>query len=795
MVIDESTNQQINNNDNDVLEMETKSTDDSTSSSSTTLGDEQLPILTTGRSRPLADIIAEGKEGSAIINEAISSRNYNIFDDINNEINKRNMINNAIDTTIKQENISVSTGTTDNATILDIQREAAKAVEASFTEEAQTKAQEELIQQDSTFDYNQAMPESDVFIPVNKNNTNDLVERAEAVKEQFTALIEKSKDDLNKLADIKESIKQVKEELSINTTEQKEEEDIVVMEDTDIVVNDIEDKDIGFNPTNILEKEDIKVVNEETILEEPDTEETLDDIAKAAADDVPNPADGTFKNIKHLFAEEKKEDVDDTTNIYEDSSLEEEDLTNLTDEESSEIVVPYSNAETVTIAAADADPRNYVDILNKQPEAQGFIELLAAISRNTKSYLHRLHKANEYFYTPQQSFNLKSLKNVESRIGSTDKIKGGVSLDGVVYRDKYANKSDFLESVPNNAVLKNNNAIRSITLLSQSIMQVSFYNSGFNVVLRAPLLAELSDYWRACTDKQNEYGRIFGQLCFIPADIYCRSAAMDLFEKLVIDSNLVDFSVPGVLRKALSFLDFETMLWAISCVMFPKGVKIDHICHEDKCRHTESVMIDVKSLRFNDYTLMSADNIKYTNSNEKRTVDDLIKYKASIKNDKEQVRIDDEWSTTIGIPSFFEYEESSLSFISEMERKIQLSALAEVNDYVNARYFALLAPFTKLVTYVSKENGKVINFEGIEGNISKLLESLQSGSISFSKTVHDFVISKKITHICYTLNACPSCGKIPASAVGRLVPCDVQNTFFTLVVKRINMLVSSVAEM
>lgn len=768
MVTDES-NQNTNNND-DVLELE-----------SNTNTEEILPILTTGRSKPLSEIIAEGKKGSEQIASAIESKNYNIFDDINNEINKR------ISANIQSTSSSTETYTIENKSESNIQDDlyisVAKAVDASFTEEAQSQAQQELIQQDSTFDYNQAMPESDVFVPVNKN-VSDTIKKAKQTiqdaREQIIKYNDQISETVNHIAEIKSQV---------NTAVSDVIEDVVMMDDNKSTVTE----DAGFNPTNILEQEDITVVTEETTQVDVQ-EESLDDIAKEATEEVPDPANTTFKNIKHLFAEEKKDEVDDTTNIYEDSTLEEEDLTNLLDEDAAEIVVPYSNAETIAIAAADADPRNYLSIVERQPEAQGFIELLASISRNTKSYLHRLHKANEYFYTPQQTFNMKSLKHSVDKNGS-DKLKGGVSIGDTVYRDKYANKNDFLASVPNNAVLKNNNAVRSITLLSQSIMQVSFYNSGFNVVLRAPLLAELSDYWRACTDKQNEYGRIFGQLCFIPADVYCRSAAMDLFEKLVIDSNLVDFSVPGVLRKALSFLDFETMLWAIACVMFPKGVRIDHICHEDKCRHTESVMIDVKSLRFNDYTLMSADDIKYTNSNEKRTVDDLAKYKSQIKNDKESVRIDDEWSTTIGIPSFSEYEESSLAFISEMERKIQLSALAEVNDYVNARYFALLAPFTKLVTYVSKENGKVINFEGIEGNISKLLESLQSGSVSFSKTVHDFVLSKKITHICYTLNACPSCGKVPASAIGRLVPCDVQNTFFTLVVKRINMLVSNVSEM
>ena len=601
-------------------------------------------------------------------------------------------------------------------------------------------AAEQMKQENPIFDYNAPIsdstfssPEVEKAIISNLNDTlNSLNKTTSVVKEQT--------ESIKKVLEPKEEIKVIEEK--------EETEDIYTVEvDTEVetpkvIEEKTEEVKLEFND----KKEDVKPIN----------------------------------NDDEFTIEEDK----DTSMFTEVKTLKEDDLSLMTEEPTSDIVVPLSDLETITEVIIDSDPASYQEVIRTNPQYRPFVEKLRNVIEDQRSYLHRIHRAGELFYTAQQNFNRNALQAAVNRNGGNSKfLTSSAKIGDQVIKDVMADKESALRKIADGATIKGNKAVQTVVLLTQGIKRVQLFNSGFYIVIRAPKLSELAEYWRESTSAVEEYGRLLGQLSYLPADIQYKRAAMNLLEKLTIDSNFKDFNVPGELRKAISFLDFDTVMWAIVSLMFPKGVQIDYACHNGNCRYVETSKISVKDMRYNDWSLLTSDDILFTSSKDERTLEDLNKYRERIHNKGITRKINDEFSAVFRIPTMSEIESTHLSYLADLTKKTQLNALQDAAMYIAVKYYGLLAPFTEKLTYRSDETGKVLNFES--DSLSSILEAIQTSNINFAETVNNFINDTKITHICFTFNKCPSCGNLPTSAIGHLIPCDVQRTFFTWIARRL----------
>ena len=686
--------------------------------------EESYPILRPGNKRTNINKLIEkqnaGLENIKKINEITEELGG---EDIIKEISENTSLEQDEDITIVTDNKEEFSGNNEtvNEKIYDLSAES-KPINSAFKET------------EAIFDYNK---------PISDTTFSSLEEEQEI---------------LGNLKDTLKSLNATSESASIMAEDLKKVMDKIDSEDKEIHV--VENKKDDNDSFAIAVDESEVEVNEKTVEEPKDEKDKDDDIV--------------------IEIEDK-----DASIFTEVQTLLEEDLYITTKNETSDVVVPLSDLETIARASDDSDPRNYRDVVKDNPLYEGFINKLRTVIRDPKSYLHRIHRAEELFYTAQQNFNRDALEAaVKRNDGSAKNLTRTAKIGEKVVKDIMADKEESLRKIDDGATIKGNLAVTTAVMLTQGIKRVQLYNSGFNIDIRAPKLSELAEYWRESTSTQDEYGRLLGQLCYLPADIHYKRAAMNLLEKLVVNSNLRDFSIQGVLRKAISFLDFDTVMWAISSLMFPKGLEVDYICHNGNCRYTEKSKISVNDMRYNDWSLLDADSILYTISNEKRSLEDLEEYRKSIKNKNVTKKINDEWSAVFRIPTMYEIEESQLGHLAELSQKIQLTSLRDAAMYIAVKYYGILATFTEKLVYKSPKSGKVINI--VSETLPSTLEALQGDAdIDFAKTVNDFINDTKITHICFTFNKCPSCGGLPTSAIGHLIPCDVHRTFFTWMNRRL----------
>lgn len=318
------------------------------------------------------------------------------------------------------------------------------------------------------------------------------------------------------------------------------------------------------------------------------------------------------------------------------------------------------------------------------------------------SYENRMRLIYKYFHTKQRQADsdfIESIIEKQHSIGCT------ATIDGKRIGDAVANKS-IINKIPTGTCVSADNALNLTMALINGIKKVYFYNSGFHVFIRPATQDELHEYYIECRATEFEFGYVFGQLNYIPIDIYVRKAGIKLFKKLITSSNLENWEEN--FEKCLSFPDFDVCLWAIASLMFQNGVSAEFICHNETCRNVDKAKIDIAKMRFNDYTRLGKEALEFCASSTIKTPEMLVNYHKNILKDCEHITLNDTWSLDIKCPSFIEEILDGEAYVAELADKIQTNSYADCTSYLRAKYFRVFSPFIEKITY-KDSNGKTFS--------------------------------------------------------------------------------------
>lgn len=482
----------------------------------------------------------------------------------------------------------------------------------------------------------------------------------------------------------------------------------------------------------------------------------------------------------------------------------------LTELDPTTLVLPNMSLEDLTQYCVQSTPKVLTDSTNALYRGiKGVSERLTpeinkvaeAIS-DPSSYLYRMHSSRQFLNTPARGFYHDILRSAhedhEKKTGKPLQLSRAVKIKNddntnQLIDDTKGDKDIVLNRLKDGSIVTGTSSFKMASLLINGIRKVNLFNSGFFVVLLAPKLDLLTKYYNSVRMNSGDYGRILGQFSFIPAGVEIRSALFDLVEKLVIDSNLVDYDKPGILRKAVSSLDYSTLIWAVSSLMYPKGVDVESVCFNNmpdgpKCRHVESLKVDINSMRFNNWSLLNQESISFTDSKTKRTIDQLVDYRSKYLDDNEKeysITEDGKWKAYLSIPSVFDAEMAHRAYIAEMITSLQVSTEEKLDQYVRAKYLTSFIPYVQKITYSDPDLGKTIVFKDPLA-LTNALDNLQlKEDVNLGDVIVNFLSSKTVTHICFAHHKCPSCGQYPPEAINRLIACDPEYAFFMWATARI----------
>lgn len=391
-----------------------------------------------------------------------------------------------------------------------------------------------------------------------------------------------------------------------------------------------------------------------------------------------------------------------------------------------------------------------------------------------KSHITALRKiiANS---TASDQLNRDKLTPVVDNL-ATEYIEGDLKL---------ADASPVSRANFNGKIVSGKEATMLLLAKERNVRRIYLYNSGFDITLKGPSLDELNIYYNKTSSEVQEYGREYGAHFYMFSDLIIKKASIELFMKLVTNASVKNWRKGQTLAKAIKISDYDTILWAIGSLMFKAGFPFQFACTnpDHTCSYTEELKIDLKKIRYNNYSIIPKECLTFLGENKVRTLDELAHYNEMLGLSK-TVKLHGAWSGITKVPSIHDFLTYGALFNASLLENVQIEDRSSIHRYLQFNYYKILAPWMSEVRYHNEDGSLNFRIQDM-ASIIEVLDTSQLEDTTFGKEMEEFIKSSCISHICIPFTKCPACGHVPSYSIGGYLPFDVQQNFFIQSVMRL----------
>lgn len=388
-----------------------------------------------------------------------------------------------------------------------------------------------------------------------------------------------------------------------------------------------------------------------------------------------------------------------------------------------------------------------------------------------KKYV-KLKRMTDY-YTDNLSFNKKTLEGANLSFNH-DKHKIQDLLPHV--------DSDKLKDLANKYSSGSEDALKTFVLVTEGdLKNVFLMNSGFNVLIRDPSSNELNVLFNSLKDESNQYGRMFGSFFYLFSDLYIKEIIMNFIENHIVKSNLKGWKKKGIIRKYLSVLDYEPLLHSMVSLMFPDGYDYIYTCPYQDCDYTEEIKIDLNKLKYFNLDILPEGCLEIVTSSKEFDNKTYQTYQRSLNFDNDVLvkTTKNIYKIYLKVPTMEEYLSYGKNYNKIMAETIQIGNQEQISNYLTYNYLKIFAPWIKKIEIINSSTNSILLTITDNDVILTILDVIQKkNKDSLSDKIIEFMKNSKITHICYPVNPCPKCKRMPTGAVNGFLPFDIQNNFF-----------------
>lgn len=334
----------------------------------------------------------------------------------------------------------------------------------------------------------------------------------------------------------------------------------------------------------------------------------------------------------------------------------------------------------------------------------------------------------------------------------------------------------------NGAEISGTKANLLILSKNSNVKKVFLYNSGFYIVIRAPKLIELNTLYNLIGTEFDEYGRMLGALFYMYSDMKIKDAIIDFIELLTINSNLKNWDKGNRLKNNISIHDYQLILLQIATLMYKQGYLFKDICLH--CEKVSEVTIDLNTLQLTNFGMIPDDKRRWLADAAVVDANDINEYLNAL-NLKKSFDISD-YKVSLKIPSIGEYVKYANQFNDEMAKSVQdMTDVDSIQQYLKYAYCVIYTPWIESISVM--DNGNVNFVVKDPENIITILNDIQSIGLSdeFGDKISDYIKETSITNIGYIGSSCTHCNEVPKGMINGIVPIDIQNTFFSILVMRL----------
>lgn len=342
----------------------------------------------------------------------------------------------------------------------------------------------------------------------------------------------------------------------------------------------------------------------------------------------------------------------------------------------------------------------------------------------------------------------------------------------------------------------------ALTSLVGGIRRIRLYNSGISVNLRNLSLSTLNDYYREANADDFEYGKMFGAFYYLYSDLNITKYVIEnLFPLMICGSNYKHWKDGEKLQKAISFQDFQTILWAASTMMHPEGVTVNFTCGEPGCGHVTRELVDLSKLRLMNLDLINDDMYAMMSKTGTISDEDLETYRKisdlnkSIEFEYGEGIHKKHWKLHLKQASLYDYVQTGEEYLDHLKKSCNISNFNEVYLFSQYNFYRVFKPWidsaelTVTNTTSNKPQTYVFNNDGsdyMNSVLNDVLDEFQAeNGLEFGEMMKQYILDTKITHICFYFPECPSCHTAPKMGYGGFVPYDTMQSFFTLALMKL----------
>lgn len=321
---------------------------------------------------------------------------------------------------------------------------------------------------------------------------------------------------------------------------------------------------------------------------------------------------------------------------------------------------------------------------------------------------------------------------------------------------------------------------------------VPLWHSGLWLTLNTPTDAELLNLERQIQEEKISLGKDTAGTLYSNNLVYIVRHVFRFILDHIHSSTLAD-STPEKLSKLIRVTDLPTILWAMSCTIYPNGFDHSRPCtvNPDKCQHIAEGRINLAKLSFTDRSALTMKQKKHmANRIAKYTEEQILDYQNEGRiGDGKTFDLADSVSVVLRIPTVEEYVESGMRWIDSIINIIEESLSASLGDKERDAYVAQhgrLASLRQYGHWVKKithgGSVEITDRESIEDLLDKLSSSDDLVTI-YLENIKDYISSSTVSIIAIPAYKCPNCqGQMSGDDLRHphLIQLDALMTFFTL---------------
>lgn len=335
-----------------------------------------------------------------------------------------------------------------------------------------------------------------------------------------------------------------------------------------------------------------------------------------------------------------------------------------------------------------------------------------------------------------------------------------------------------------------------------TVYQFPCWHSGIWITVKAPSEGALLELQRVMNADKIQLGRASYGLVFSNISAY----SLDRMTSFVL-SHLYETTVdkPGDMKTLLKSHDIPAIIHGLACAIYPRGFQYQRACvaNPEKCHHVVKERLNLPKLLWVDTRQLTAGQVAHMSKRRANsmTIESVKAYQSELLQIQNRDIVLGQGSSrevkvTLRMPTLAEYIDSGSRWVNDIVEMVNGALGVEVGDAERNAYIMKQGQASSVRQYghwvesLDFGSNTIDDRKTLEG----ILDTMSSDDLArdeFMAKVKDYIDDSCIALVGIPVYDCPKCGGTQPTGLPKqtsIIPIDIYQTFFTLLVQKLQRL-------